>query len=855
MSACTIGSGLNSDPAKNGSSNSSGGGTGADPQSAPVEGSSATGEAAAATTVRFSIASGAVTYSSTASLAFPDAATKASTWDVCIAQNGDCSGCETQPLLESIAKTGLSAGSTAFSALYVHKTSQEQTACVTASTTVYPLEVQSLYSTAPNWNDYVKAADTTVACAGTENLYSDCIHGGDKRQVTTLETSCEGLALVDSSGAFDWSCEVIEGHARFTSAFAEDKGLADLVEAAGWKSLTITLTTPSTEGSSTAEAWWSNPVQPLPDNSESSATPTPLALSEASTIYTLATSRTTAGYNINADKVGVVILDGAELSEHGTAVNHNLTTCELDATANKQSILASGSQKFFWVEGSFRRNTAPDLYAGITVHAGVFYQIRNATLSDMTSSINLNQNGRARVENISLSSGSSMEISSNSTSGNLFKKIRAPLGQFSVMGSEHLLEDLETGSLNFSYANLNTIRNFKLEKGPSGRGIGLFNNSENNFFENGRVSNQSFGGIYINQGCSSNRFSRMTISNSDGYAFQIDGTSGNPIEDTLISEVLMTANKNGISATETRDLHVVASSIVLQGGSTGGTPFISDSDQNTVLHNLLIAGNKSDAIALWNSADPTLSQLYIDSGTDWSISLYGVSHDLRLTGNLVGPGPTCTAAATVVSPGWDTSAGSGCTPIAGSDLSKSTLSASFFGKLSTQDTENTDDNDSLTVSGAGLQDLSHFENRFRTWGVSGAFGDDATTGPCGDASTCTIWDFGLSSSDAAIRSRSDAPGTENTTLSAGSKCPAMTLANKTLTTAGGGTYLKLAIEEPSTDTGDNDGLCEANETCIYTPSIGVDQGHDQFDGATFETCSMSEVPILAGVTLKAYSAP
>jgi hypothetical protein len=83
----------------------------------------------------------------------------------------------------------------------------------------------------------------------------------------------------------------------------------------------------------------------------------------------------------------------------------------------------------------------------------------------------------------------------------------------------------------------------------------------------------------------------------------------------------------------------------------------------------------------------------------------------------------------------------------------------------------------------------------------------------------------------------------------------MTLANKTLTTAGGGTYLKLAIEEPSTDTGDNDGLCEANETCIYTPSIGVDQGHDQFDGATFETCSMSEVPILAGVTLKAYSAP
>ena len=207
----------------------------------------------------------------------------------------------------------------------------------------------------------------------------------------------------------------------------------------------------------------------------------------------------------------------------------------------------------------------------------------------------------------------------------------------------------------------------------------------------------------------------------------------------------------------------------------------------------------------------------------------------------------------MVSPGWDVSAGSGCLAISGDEFLKSLSTATLVGRLLTADAENPDDNSSLTVAGGNITDQSSFENRFRSWGMAGTWGEDAATGLCTDPSTCSIWDFGLSSSDTSIRNRSDTPGTENAKLSATSACPSVTLANKTLTDAFGGQFLKLAIEEAGDSIGDDDGLCETGETCIYTPSIGVDQGYDQFDGATFETCSQGESPALACITLKAYS--
>jgi hypothetical protein len=59
-------------------------------------------------------------------------------------------------------------------------------------------------------------------------------------------------------------------------------------------------------------------------------------------------------------------------------------------------------------------------------------------------------------------------------------------------------------------------------------------------------------------------------------------------------------------------------------------------------------------------------------------------------------------------------------------------------------------------------------------------------------------------------------------------------------------FLKAAMEQEGTG-GDDDYLCEQGETCIYTPNIGIYQGH-----GTLGSCSFVPNGGLSGVTMKGY---
>ncbi|MBK8204500.1 MAG: hypothetical protein IPK68_20085 [Bdellovibrionales bacterium] len=238
------------------------------------------------------------------------------------------------------------------------------------------LTVEPVYPNHSNWLDYVKNNNggsnaynqPDAACVGSEvGSFSACIHGGEKRKVAVSAlSSCSGLAISDSLGIFDWTCKEELGIVNFYSiGLRSGKGLHDLIGTSySWNTNSVTVTMDSTViGTSQESAWWTNSVSPLPDNSSGSIINLDGADDDgagpdqafvAGSILVLNSSRNTAGYNINQDKMAVLINEGATLKlvsdglcDYGTG----------EASGGSEvCLLASGSQNFLWVEGAFDGN-------------------------------------------------------------------------------------------------------------------------------------------------------------------------------------------------------------------------------------------------------------------------------------------------------------------------------------------------------------------------------------------------------------------------------------------------------------------------------------------------------------------
>lgn len=62
------------------------------------------------------------------------------------------------------------------------------------------------------------------------------------------------------------------------------------------------------------------------------------------------------------------------------------------------------------------------------------------------------------------------------------------------------------------------------------------------------------------------------------------------------------------------------------------------------------------------------------------------------------------------------------------------------------------------------------------------------------------------------------------------------------------TYLRVAVELIGTG-GNNNGLCESNETCLYTPNFGAYQGEGDY---TKKWCNIDGSGIIKNVKLFSY---
>jgi hypothetical protein len=152
----------------------------------------------------------------------------------------------------------------------------------------------------------------------------------------------------------------------------------------------------------------------------------------------------------------------------------------------------------------------------------------------------------------------------------------------------------------------------------------------------------------------------------------------------------------------------------------------------------------------------------------------------------------------------------------------------FLGRVSTDDSVNSADaNGTSSQATIAPAQWNQFENPYRSWGIDSVSTFNlAATGRC-TAGTCRIYDFKPLATDTQIINRSGDGVNPNDPFIEKISCPSAVDGNRVTVSLNPipQTYLTNAFEIMLDGSGDDDGLCESNERCIYMPNIGAYQGH------------------------------
>ena len=674
-------------------------------------------------------------------------------------------------------------------------------------------KVSPLYSANGfDWNDYVQGSDITNATDTT--CYADtdtaCLHGGEIRMVElTSETSCTGITASDALGAFDWSCDESTGVVRvISSGLASGYGLVNLVDFAtpGWKENSLTVYKDAAEIETTTPAvWWSNPVV---------ANTTGGALDAAGTVYVIP-SDTIAAYTLEAERVSLVAAPGVVINGPAGGLG--------------SYVISATGMDFLWVEGmtvnaagddigvywnSVRFSAMRGLIASNADHHGVVLgdSSNNNTLTGVTASNNAwsgvlfefnSNNTLSGVTASNNTTGVTLDASSNNTLSG-------------VTASNN-----NTGVVLWDFSNNNTLKD--VTASSNYRGIELYDGSYNTLSDI-TVSNSGRYGLWLSE-FSNNTFTGVRASNNDFGGVRLEFSSNNTLTD-------VTASNNGSGVSLHTSSNNTFTSVTASNNGNGGVVLYYSS--NNTLSGVTANNNSWSGVDLgYTSSNNTLS------GVTASNNSIGVdlsdSSDNYLTGKLqVGSNSykDCDVSGGT-NPGlMDTS----CANDGVSDAALTTgvtIASSFVAKVITDDTVNTSDTvGTATITDFALSfDWANFENPYRAWGVDGnPFPDATNQGALGcsdrtynNQTDCEansfiwtggarIWDWSLLSTDTVIKDVLALPTGDDTLT-------------HTWSDASTSTILRNAVEIMDDGIGNDNTLCETNETCLYTPNMGSYQGH------------------------------
>jgi hypothetical protein len=662
-----------------------------------------------------------------------------------------------------------------------------------------------------NWNDYVvnaspslaayKQADT--ACVGTETAgYSGCVHGGELRKaVLTGVSSCASLTASDSLGALDWVCEADSGVAKFYSTgLVSGARLSTLLNADSWRDNSLTVRKAGvTVMQSAASPWWGNEVLQLalPGNY--------VVPSGVGDIFTV----TGAGYQIThgvafaSDKQSLVVFPGSTLRYSGGGLNCGASTGTYSALTD--STIVCAGKRFLWIEGDFEA-TPP---SGTDPDDGVFMVGANMSVLHHVSV-------HGADSGIYLSSGLGLRF-------NQVQSVGSNISGIEIYATRSLFEGIRS-----SHHALN--------------GILLY--SSGNAFKDVNVSGNGDNGLMVVPGANGNRFTDLRSSGNVS-------NSGINIQsyDNVLTRVLAVGNSVGLyisSNGRNNTVHqITASQNYAEGigfdGASAGSNLISGAVLSNNGYGVLLIGGSSANRFLNIVAAHNDTGIFLNSSSSNHFAGYlGVSNNASQQCSVIGgtnPGLTNACAQQGASSFTFRSPGS--------------LAASWVGRVTSDDSINTSDTSgAFTGPRASVTDWLGFSASTRLWAPDAPDYLTATgRGQCGVllSSVCRIWDYALRATDSVLLDRGGDGSTINGTWTDGGACPADlngNLAVSDAATSGARPFLKHAVEH----VGDDDGLCQSGETCLYAPNAGYYLG----DGdPTGHACTFSN-GLVTGVTMLRY---
>ena len=664
------------------------------------------------------------------------------------------------------------------------------------------LSVEKIYpANGATWLSYISAGvsgttlfdRTDAACVGTESGdVNSCFHGGDKLKIVVSQlSSCSGLTLTDSEGVFIWSCFVDSGQVVFKSTGYQDgKGLSDLIDFVGlnWKSMSVTLNqNGSLKGQSTSQRWWSiasNPIVNLPSSAGSLQTISGFA---SGTILVLNSDMVSKGYNIDQDSIAIVVKSGNKIDlEAGLGNNCNYSNGE-NAGANTVALICAGSQKHIWIEGEYNDPThySDPIFSLFSVKFSTFHKV----------TVNQGPSGNILYA-VDSSYNRYTRIKAQNMSGNysIFYYVNS---SYNYLYDFVVSKVLATSYFSFvefdssSGSNILTKATFSQHTRST-----VHVDSSNNII----TDIVNIAGDRFSIGSSKNTISHVSSFGMSNYGFIIDAGGGASPTQNTVNQYLSANNyysyvQNGTTSTLTSQLSIYTDQTFSLGLSLSN---------NT---------NSKHSNALIMSDSGSGNNCYVGGGSnqglvDATCAMTGLSDGIKITYPL----------------------GMTLTPV--------------YGALSGVDAANSSSQSSGVVSASTITDSITFSNRFRAWG------SQASQGICTGTDSCVIYDVRLKSSDTVFRNTSLDGQNQNSAFVAGATCPSAVSGNKVLVDQSDTprTFLINAQEIIEDGLGNENGLCESGEACIYSPNFGAYQGDGDYKSngtCVFQNGAVSNVIMYA----------
>lgn len=723
--------------------------------------------------------------------------------------------------------------------------------------------ISNLYSGQGSWHSYIKSnngkefnASANLACDGTELSALDCLHAGEMKtvEITSLN-SCDDVQAQDSLEAFEWGCFSTGNSIKIYSKLKGHKGLKDLVNSSSWKDNSLSVTRDGFLLLETASTkWWNDIITPysLQGSVQNFNTP--------NMIYTISAGGLYGGFLITADHVNIVGL-GVSVPLYITYSANSV--CDGSGQAGTLDCLIAvpdGGVKYSWVENLEIDGINSNNY-GLLLSGSQFSTFKTIMVNSFTSSrsIDLGSSGTPssylnRFYNVILigNGPGAFRINHANSHGNFIKDLdihggsgrgvelsNAPRTIFDGL----FISGLESDAFRLqSAANETKIKHFDI---TSNEGAGLLiADSDDVSFYDGNIANNLGTGISVTGSSQRTVGNQFKISNCD-TCLNISVSSGT--QESIFNQFIITGASSGTGAIIYSGYKANFSHFLIGNNSGDGIYTISSRAPDYVFSQGLFVNNGGQAYEGDSAVQTSIwaNVGFVGNGSHGFFNNFGSF--AFFTGQIIfgnNSGSNCSGGQSVTnnctSSGLDGSNDWNSSAIGSNARLRinHSLADSFFGSVSV-DSKN---NSPLLVDVQdGISDWSSFESVFRLWGLAGVNSDSIQVdqrGECtGGGVLCRIWDWRLVSNaaDSVLfnRSGNNTAGDQENEPFVGdgvTPCPSAVHGDRVMNNLFtiSRVYLLNALEILDDDIGNNDGLCESSEACIYSPNIGPYQGEGNY---------------------------